>query len=130
MVRNYAKLIGLSLSIVILTTMLSSCTTSKSKVILGRWRVINSVLEKAYIDKKDIATMEFFENGIYTYRYNGYCPEEYCQQRYRFISDDRLALIMEDREHIFTIEVKQDAVRLIHERDLNSIDPQILLRLK
>jgi len=123
-------LIGLSLSIVILTTMLSSCTTSKSKVILGRWRVINSVLEKAYIDKKDIATMEFFENGIYTYRYNGYCPEEYCQQRYRFISDDRLALIMEDREHIFTIEVKQDAVRLIHERDLNSIDPQILLRLK
>jgi hypothetical protein len=110
--------------------MLSSCTTSKSKVILGRWRVINSVLEKAYIDKKDIATMEFFENGIYTYRYNGYCPEEYCQQRYRFISDDRLALIMEDREHIFTIEVKQDAVRLIHERDLNSIDPQILLRLK
>ena len=123
-------MIGLSLSIVILTTMLSSCTTSKSKVILGRWRVINSVLEKAYIDKKDIATMEFFENGIYTYRYNGYCPEEYCQQRYRFISDDRLALIMEDREHIFTIEVKQDAVRLIHERDLNSIDPQILLRLK
>lgn len=130
MANNYTKLIGFSLSIVILTTMLSSCTTSKSKVILGRWRVINSELEKAYLDEKDVATMEFFENGIYTYRYNGYCPEEYCQQKYRFISDDKLSLVMEDKENVFTIEMKQDAIRLIHERDPNATQPQFLSRLK
>ena len=128
--NNYTKLVGFSLSIIILTTMLSSCSAYKSKVILGRWRVMSLELDKAYIDNKDIATMEFFENGIYTYRYNGYCPEEYCKQKYRFMSDDKLALIMEEKEHIFKIEIKQDAIRLVHERDSYAVAPQFLFRLK
>ena len=93
-------------SFTILTIILSSCTSIKSKIVEGRWRIVD--------DKPVILTVEFFPDGTFSTRLNGECPSEphSCVEKWRFVSDEQLALTDGKRELIYKAQIKQNSILL------------------
>jgi|GEM_PF-1574669 len=95
----------------ILTIILSSCTSIKSKIVEGRWRIVDN---QKIQGEPAILTVEFFPDGTFSTRLNGECPSEphSCIEKWRFVSDDHLALTDGKRELIYKAQIKQNVILL------------------
>ena len=112
-------------SFTLLTIILSSCTSIRSKTIEGRWRYID---DQSLQGNTVIFTLEFFPDGTFSPRKNGECPSEpySCQEKWRFVSDDQLAMTDGNRELIYKAQIKQNAILLT--RTTNPSETLLLFR--